>query len=61
MSAGARRARLDSEAGMTLVELLLVCVIGLIVMFAAMKMFTAAADSQPSNSARAAAVQQARS
>ena len=49
-----------SESGFTLVELLVVCSVGLIVMFAAMKMFTAAAGSQAGNSSRASAVQQSR-
>jgi Tfp pilus assembly protein PilW len=61
MRSRTRRTGLGSEGGFTLVELLVVCSVGLIVMFAAMKMFTAAAGSQPGSSSRASAVQQARS
>jgi prepilin-type N-terminal cleavage/methylation domain-containing protein len=58
--AGADTAKGRSEAGFTLVELLVAVTIGLIVICAAVAVFTAAVQSQSRTTSESAAVQQAR-
>jgi prepilin-type N-terminal cleavage/methylation domain-containing protein len=54
------RAAAGDERGFTLTELLIAMTLGLIVIGASVMVFTAAVQSQPKTSARAAKVQQAR-